>query len=428
MKAQLCLKSALVLILIALAPVSGYGHSLQKIDKITVIDTNPQDNSGSAQVISGVPAAVVPGNLKRPLHAMLVDKSTQRLHLYFYALDGKVNLVRSFPCSTGRSDGDKVREGDRRTPEGIYFFTKAYYDNKVTIFGTTAFHLNYPDPFDQAEGREGNGIYLHGTNRPLGSRDTNGCVVMNNPDLDYLRQRIVLNDTPIIITPKLRWISREQLDRDREKLQEDMRSNFESWSQSTAGNNPKKGVYDPDQVVMLRQNGRTLIRTPVFMNSALAGWKNIYLNNYEGSGAVLASLWMPKGQSGFSLARDLTGQTSREQLLSFLQGWVKAWESRNVNEYMKYYSKRFRAYGMNYWQWRGYKRKLARKYKAIDVQISGIKIKISGSRAVISFRQQYYSDKFHDDGTKEIRLTHESGGWKIRREDWSPAETMEAKK
>ena len=423
------LKSALIALVLIFSPVaSGFGHTLQKIDRITVVDTNPEKGEGPAELIPGVPAAVVTGDLKRPLHIVLVDKSKQRLYLYYYKVDGKVNLVRSFPCSTGRSDGDKVKEGDRRTPEGIYFFTKAYYDSKVTIFGTTAFHLNYPDPFDQAEGREGNGIYLHGTNRPLGSRDTNGCVVMNNPDLDYLRQRIVLHETPIIITPKLNWISKEQLDQEKDKLREDIKSNWEAWSLSAANNGPDRAVYDLEQAMLLRQNGRTLIRTPVFLDSALAGWRNIYLNSYEDSGAVLASLWMPRGRSEFSAARELPGQKSEEVLMSFLQGWVKAWESQDVNQYMRYYSRNFRAYGMDYGQWKAYKRKLARKYKAIDVQISAIKIKFAGSRAIISFRQQYYSDKFQDDGTKVVKLKYERGGWKIWREDWSPSETMEAKK
>ena len=83
----------------------------------------------------GLPEAVVTSGPLRPLHVVLVDKSRQRLYLYLYHPEGKVELIRSFPCSTGRSEGDKLKEGDRRTPEGIYFFTKVYRDNKVTIFG-----------------------------------------------------------------------------------------------------------------------------------------------------------------------------------------------------------------------------------------------------------------------------------------------------
>ncbi len=298
----------------------------------------------------------------------------------------------------------------------------------MTIFGTTAFHLNYPDPFDTAEGREGNGIYLHGTNRPLGSRATNGCVVMNNPDLDFVRERIELHDTPIIISPKLKWVSSEQLDRDKERFLRDIKSNWESWSGSLAKDTPRGAAYDLNRAVLFRQNGKTLIRTPVLVNSDFAGWRNIYLNDYLGSGEILASLWSPKGEKTYVPPRSVSTQSVEKQLLSFLQGWVKAWESRDVNVYMTYYSRRFRAYGMNYRKWRAYKRYLARKYKAIDVQIQGIRIKVSRTRAVITFRQKYYSDRFQDDGVKVLKLKLQSNGWKIRREDWTPIATMEAKR
>ena len=418
----------MTLLAILLPAFPGFGHVLPKSDKATIVDTTGQDPPPLAEPLAGVPSAVLTKGPKKSLHVVLVDKSKQRLYLYLYRPDGKINLVRSFPCSTGKAIGDKIKEGDRRTPEGVYFFTKAYYDNKVTIFGTTAFHLNYPDPFDTAEGKEGNGIYLHGTNRPLGSRDTNGCVVMNNRDLDFIRQRIELYDTPIIISPKLTWISMEQLDEDRKEFLNALKDNWSAWSNSIVADTPAGSIHDLERAVLLRQNGRTLIRTPVLVDSELSGWRNIYLNDVRKDETVLASLWMPRGRRVSAPLLADSDQRSEEHLLAFLQGWVKAWESRDVKEYMSYYSRRFKAYGMNYRQWRAYKRSLARKYNAIDVEINAIRMKIWGSKAVITFRQKYYSDQFHDDGVKIMDLRFESGGWKIRGEDWTPLEPMEAKR
>lgn len=424
------LKSAFVITLLAilLPAFPGFGHVLPKSDKATIVDTTGGEEQVAPDVLAGVPSAVLTKGPKKILHVVLVDKSKQRLYLYLYRTDGEINLVRSFPCSTGKAIGDKIKEGDRRTPEGVYFFTKAYYDNKVTIFGTTAFHLNYPDPFDTAEGKEGNGIYLHGTNRPLGSRDTNGCVVMNNRDLDFIRQRIEIHDTPIVISPKLTWISMEKLEQDRREFAAALQANWQTWSGSIVDQIPEGSTYDLEHAVLLRQNGRTLIRTPVMVEEKLGGWRNIYLSDFRKGETVLASLWMARGQR-LSVPRPVEAdQLSEERLLAFLQGWVKAWESRDVNEYMSYYSRRFRAYGMNYRQWRAYKRSLARKYRAIDVEINAIRMMIKGSRAQITFRQKYYSDQFHDDGIKTMSLRYESGGWKIKREDWEPLDSMEAKK
>jgi len=376
----------------------------------------------------GVPAAVVTTGPLRPLHAVLVDKSRQRLYLYLYHPQGKVELIRSFPCSTGRSEGDKLREGDRRTPEGIYFFTKVYRDNKVTIFGRTALHLNYPDPFDQAEGREGNGIYLHGTNRPLGSRATNGCVVMNNKDLDFLSSRIEVYESPIIISPRLRWVTPEELQAERAKLKNRLTADGAVWLRGGGEPLPEGSDVIPDRSVLLRQNGKTVIRAPARKDGREVGWRSVYLAGEPAASQVLAALWQPHRPTQGRIARIPPPRSGREEIMNFLQGWVRAWESRNVDQYMAFYSPRFRSYGMNHDQWRDYKSRLAQRYKAIDVEISEIEIQIKGSKALVSFRQNYYSDQFQDVGQKSVWLRYESGGWKIRREDWKPAQRLEARR
>ena len=103
----------------------------------------------------------------------------------------------------GRILVPKKKEGDEKTPEGIYFITKKYIDNKVTVFGTKAFHLNYPNIFDTIDGRDGNGIYIHGTNRKLRHNNTNGCVTLNDHDLASLAKSLKVDTMPIIIVSSL---------------------------------------------------------------------------------------------------------------------------------------------------------------------------------------------------------------------------------
>lgn len=132
----------------------------------------------------------------------LVDKSRQRVMVLRYL--GEMTLDYEFPCSTGAQPGNKEAAGDERTPEGIYFTTHRFEDRKITIFGDRAIHLNYPNPFDQVDQRQGNGIFIHGTNQRLRPRGSNGCVVLQNEDLTILASTIQEQLTPVVVTDHLR--------------------------------------------------------------------------------------------------------------------------------------------------------------------------------------------------------------------------------
>jgi len=139
-------------------------------------------------------------------YAVVVEISTQRLFLYAYK--GSYNEVFRMNCSTGKKQGPKSRSGDQKTPEGIYFFTKEYTDGDLEpIYGTRAFPIDYPNALDRNAGRNGNSIWLHGTNEVLKPRDTNGCIALENRDIDNLKKYIRLNRTPIILTDEISYTS-----------------------------------------------------------------------------------------------------------------------------------------------------------------------------------------------------------------------------
>jgi hypothetical protein len=142
------------------------------------------------------------GGDKEPIHLILVEKDLQELRLYRY--DGSYELTKSYRCVTGKQRGDKSRENDDRTPEGIYFSVEAYRDSRITIFGDRAFGLNYPDVYDEIAGRGGSGIFIHGSDREqVKPFSTNGCLVLGNGDLADLDGRVDLLTTPIIIGKRL---------------------------------------------------------------------------------------------------------------------------------------------------------------------------------------------------------------------------------
>jgi len=126
---------------------------------------------------------------EEPIYLILIEKNLQRLRVLEH--DGDLKVVAEYFSATGENLGIKELSGDAKTPEGVYFVTRIFIDKKVTIFGDKAFHLDYPNFFDLEAGRNGDGIYIHGTNTELKPYSTNGCVTMANDDLT---KSLLMND------------------------------------------------------------------------------------------------------------------------------------------------------------------------------------------------------------------------------------------
>ena len=122
-------------------------------------------------------------------------------------------------CSTGEAAGRKLVEGDKKTPEGIYFIKKIFEDRYLTpIYGKRAFTTDYPNMLDQKLGRTGSAIWIHGTNRPLVPMDSNGCVAMKNRDVVVLDRYIQPDHTPIILANTLQYCTVDEMASQREVL------------------------------------------------------------------------------------------------------------------------------------------------------------------------------------------------------------------
>ncbi len=174
-----------------------------------VVPTTPPAATG---VVAGPDAATLltpllhVSNNSEPLYFILVDKDAQRL-LVLEHNGSSLREVRQFVCATGENHGPKRASGDSRTPEGVYFITEVFTDSKVTIFGKRAYHLDYPNVYDAEHGHDGNGIYIHGTNRTLLPFSTNGCITLRNNDLDQLAPYLRIATIPVIIVPSLRTLT-----------------------------------------------------------------------------------------------------------------------------------------------------------------------------------------------------------------------------
>jgi murein L,D-transpeptidase YafK len=154
-------------------------------------------------------------------HALLVD--SKRSRLYVFANDaGQPRLVADFYVTLGKNGVEKTREGDQKTPLGVYHVTANLPRRKLTDFyGSGAFPINYPNEWDKRMGRNGYGIWLHGVPSDVYSRPpraSDGCIVLANPDLDAVARYVQVGTTPVIIADEVEWADAGSLEADRRSL------------------------------------------------------------------------------------------------------------------------------------------------------------------------------------------------------------------
>jgi len=150
-------------------------------------------------------------------HALIVDAKHSRLYLYENQGD-QLRLVSDFYVSQGKLGINKSREGDMRTPIGVYYITAHLPGIKLPdIYGKGALPLDYPNDFDKVNGRSGSGIWVHGTPPETFSRpplSTDGCVVVSNDDLNTLTRMVEIGKTPILIGDQVEFVSKSVMERD----------------------------------------------------------------------------------------------------------------------------------------------------------------------------------------------------------------------
>ena len=161
-------------------------------------------------------------------YALVLDSSKSTLFV-FENKDSGLHYVADYYISVGKNGTGKVREGDKRTPLGVYHVTSKLTPKELTDFyGVGAFPINYPNEWDQLNGRDGYGIWLHGTpfntySRP--PRASDGCVVLTNEDMTSLEKFVDPGTTPVIIADSIEWSTPEE----NARMRHDLDASLESW-------------------------------------------------------------------------------------------------------------------------------------------------------------------------------------------------------
>lgn len=165
-----------------------------------------------------LPAALL--NLdQRYQYAVVVGLNNSRLYL-FENEKGIPKQIGNYYVSMGKSGPYKQFEGDNRTPLGVYFINNFLSpDSLPDKYGEGAFPLNYPNVWDDRLGKTGYGIWLHGT--PLDTfsrppRDSEGCVVLSNTDLQTVGNYLQLKRTPFVIADNINWLQKDKWQQEKE--------------------------------------------------------------------------------------------------------------------------------------------------------------------------------------------------------------------
>ncbi len=128
----------------------------------------------------------------------VANKQNSTLKL-FENKDNKLQETFSLNSLMGLKPGDKMVEGDLKTPIGSYDLT-AKLTKLDQFYGPLAYVTSYPNTYDKVQEKTGYGIWIHGL--PLnGDREINtrGCIAIDNNILSDI-DKLINHKKTILIT------------------------------------------------------------------------------------------------------------------------------------------------------------------------------------------------------------------------------------
>ena len=148
-------------------------------------------------------------------YALVIDTTKSTLYV-FENRGGEARYVADYYVTIGKNGTDKTKEGDKKTPLGVYTVTghipreklAATYGKSSDLYGNGALPLSYPNEWDRRQRRDGSGIWLHGVpfdtySRP--PRSSDGCVALTNEDFEVIAKYAKSGVTPVIIAQGIEW-------------------------------------------------------------------------------------------------------------------------------------------------------------------------------------------------------------------------------
>ncbi|WP_345991909.1 L,D-transpeptidase family protein [Sulfurimonas sp. HSL-1716] len=139
------------------------------------------------------------GYFEADMDILTCNKKESSLELHVMDKNNTFHEINNYSAFTGKYSGDKMKEGDLRTPVGIYTIVKKI-DKIDSFYGPLALVTSYPNLYDRYNNKDGHGIWIHGL--PINKeRDefTKGCIAIGNDDIVCLDRKINYDKTLLII-------------------------------------------------------------------------------------------------------------------------------------------------------------------------------------------------------------------------------------
>ena len=201
-------------------PISGVGN-VTEAPQEQLDDLRDEARARVGRLQNGRPKDQVPRYLVQmppeQRYALVVDTAKSTLYV-FENKAGEARYVADYYVTIGKKGMDKYREGDNKTPLGVYHVTGSIsreqlnnkYGRLAEQYGVGALPISYPNEWDKRDGRNGSGIWLHGVpfdtySRP--PRASNGCVALTNEDFMTISASAQVGVTPVIIANGIEWAS-----------------------------------------------------------------------------------------------------------------------------------------------------------------------------------------------------------------------------
>lgn len=151
-------------------------------------------NFASVLALAGMSAGVAPqlvAQTASKVDRIVIEKSKRTLTL----MDG-AKIVKTYKVAIGGQPvGAKDRQGDHKTPEGIYSVDAKNPNSQFH----KALHISYPNPADRANARKlgvspGGDVEIHGLGAKwgwIGAKHrltdwTDGCIAVTNEEIDEI--------------------------------------------------------------------------------------------------------------------------------------------------------------------------------------------------------------------------------------------------
>lgn len=383
-----------------------------------------------------------------PQRIVVVDKASQA----FIMLERKSPLreVRRFPCTTGQVIGDKMVEGDLRTPEGVYFV--GYKIDRTLdwgLYGNLAYSLNYPNPIDRIHGKTGGGIWIHGRGKTFVPRDTRGCVALKVPDMRNVAEEIAYG-TPVVIGREVNWTVEQG---NNAVIAESLAMELEVWATSWQDQSDKFFEHY-DSELMTQSEGRDFKRFVEHKKNVFAAkpWIHVMVDNikavagpgywvtwfdqyYRTPGMVSTTgkrfywmqddngRWRIVGREYVTASEDLTAKylsAKSEEVRSVVETWRSAWLQMDAETYGRLYhphavqgSRRGATAIVDY------KKSLWAKKAPAKVRVDNLTVAQHPKGLQVAFVQKFEdSEGYSDVGRKTMVLVPDGDSWKIDSEQW----------